>query len=47
MEPDFVPTGNENIHYMFYPRVSESGPPKILENSQYPEYVKNIVSWGE
>lgn len=47
MEPDFVPKGNENIHYMFYPRVSESGPPKILENSQYPGYVKNIVSWGE
>ena len=47
MEPSFEPEGNENIHYMFYPRVSESGPPKILENSQFPGYVKNIVSWGE
>ena len=47
MRPDFVPRGNENIHYMFYPRVSESGPPKILENSQFSEHVKNIVSWGE
>lgn len=47
MEPEYVPDGNENIHYLFYPRVSENGPPKILENNEFPECVKNIVSWGE
>lgn len=46
MEPDFVPAGNENIFYMFYSRGSEDGAPKILDNPQFPEYVKNIVSWG-
>ena len=47
MEPDFVPDKNESIMYMFYSRTSETGPPKILENSEFPEYVKNIVSWWQ
>lgn len=47
MEPDFVPDGHENIHYMFYSRISQNGPPKILENPQFSDYVKTVVSWGE
>lgn len=47
MGPDIVPDGNENIHYKFYSRVPEEGSPKILENSDFPEYVKNIVSWSK
>ena len=47
MGPDYVPDGYENIHYLFYPRSSENGPPKILEDSEFPEHMKSIVSWGE
>lgn len=46
MEPGFVPEGDEHIHYMFYSRVSEGGPPIILENKEYPETLKKIVSWA-
>lgn len=45
MEPDFTPMGNENIHYIYYSRVSENGPPEILEDPNFPEYVKKTVSW--
>jgi len=47
MEPDFIPEKNENIFYMFYSRTSETGPPEILENGDFPGYVKNIVSWWQ
>ncbi len=47
MRPDFVPSGNENIHYMFYSRESEKGPPTILQSTDFPEILKSIVSWGE
>ena len=47
MRPDFVPSGNENIHYMFYPRESEKGPPTILQSTDFPEILKSIVSWSE
>lgn len=40
MKPGFVPSGNENINYMFCSRVSENGPPTILENTDYPEIMK-------
>lgn len=46
-EPGFVPKGDENIHYMFYSRESENGPPKILENPDYPDILKQVVTWGE
>ncbi len=47
MEPSFVPRGNVNVVYMFYSRVSESGPPVILESEDYPEVAKSFVSWRE
>lgn len=47
MEPSFVPHGNDNVVYMFYSRVSEYGPPPILESEEYPDVVKSVVSWSE
>lgn len=47
MKPGFVPSAYENICYMFYSRESESGPPTILQNPDYPDIVKNFVSWAE
>lgn len=47
MEPDFVPVGNENICYLFYSRVSEYGPPTILEHPDYPDILKSVVSWDD
>lgn len=48
MELGFVPKAcGNNIHYMFYSRVSENGPPKIVENPASPDILKQVVTWGD
>lgn len=43
---DFVPRGDQ-IHYMFYSRVSDQGGPVILERDEFPDILKQNVSWSE
>lgn len=43
---DIVPRGDQ-LHYMFYSRVSDQGGPVILERDDFPDILKQSVSWSE
>lgn len=42
---EIVPTGQMSIHYMFYNRNSENGPPEITNYESFPEYIKPFTTW--
>lgn len=42
---DFTPDNQENIHYMFYDLVSEEEGPEITRDPDFPDAMKNVVSW--
>jgi len=41
----FVPDKQENIHYMFYELISEEAGPVVMGKSDFPEYLKQCVTW--
>jgi len=43
--PDFVPNKQVNIHYMFYDLKSKEEGPKILDNPDFNEALKECTTW--
>lgn len=43
--PDFTPTNQESIHYLFYDLVSKKKGPKIMLDPDFPEIMKSVLSW--
>lgn len=43
--PDFAPTQQESVHYMFYYLVSQDDGPEILLDPDFPDAMKAVVSW--
>lgn len=44
--PDFVPEHQVNIHYAFYDLISEEGGPKIMTDCDFPDALRECVSWS-
>ena len=45
--PDFRPTNQMNIHYMFYDLISKKEGPKIMKEPEFPDSMKPLVSWNK
>ena len=43
--PDFTPTRQESVHYMFYDLVSKEEGPVITKDPEFPAAMKSLVSW--
>lgn len=43
--PDFTPTNQESVHYLFYDLVSKKEGPTIMLDPDFPEIMKSVVSW--
>lgn len=43
--PDFTPDKQENIHDLFHDLVSKEEGPKILNDPDFPDAMKELVSW--
>lgn len=44
-DPNFVPEKHTTIHYMFYDLDSDEDGPKILNHPEFPESMRELVSW--
>lgn len=43
--PDFVPEHQVNLHYMYYDLISEHDGPTIMTDCDFPDALKECVSW--
>ena len=43
--PNFIPENQVNIHYMYYDLISKEGGPEIMLDDDFPEALKECVSW--
>lgn len=43
--PDFTPKYQENVHYLFYDLVSKKEGPQIMRDPDFPDAMKELVSW--
>lgn len=43
--PDFQPKNQVNVHYMFYDLESEEAGPAIMADADFPEVMKDFVTW--
>lgn len=45
--PDFRPENQLSIHYMFYSLINKTEGPEIMKEPEFPEYMKQFVSWNK
>lgn len=44
--PDYVPENQVNIHYMYYDLMSKESGPEIMFDQDFPEMMREVVSWN-
>lgn len=43
--PDYTPTEQESVHYIFYDLVSQTEGPAIMLDKDFPDAMKGVVLW--